>query len=108
MTDRLRDLELRLAAARPGHETELVEEAARILAGETAYRVRRFVNADAFADAALLVYRAAIPDSGLQFGLGRDWAIARAAPAHSSGSGATRRRCLISRRHRHWHCCARR
>jgi hypothetical protein len=70
MTDRLRDLELRLAAARPGREAELVEEAARLLANETTYRVQRFRDAGAFADAAMLVYRAALPDGGFQFGLG--------------------------------------
>jgi hypothetical protein len=68
--ERLRDLEARLANARPGHEAELVEDAARILATETAYRVQRFRDAGAFADAAMLVYRAALPDSGFQFGLG--------------------------------------
>jgi hypothetical protein len=72
MTDRgrLRDLELRLAAARPGHEAELVEDAARLLANEATYRVQSFRDAGAFADAAILVYRAALPDSGFQFGLG--------------------------------------
>jgi hypothetical protein len=70
MTERFRDLELRLAAARPGHEPELVEEAARILANETTYRVQMFRDAGAFADAAMLVYRAALPGSGFQFGLG--------------------------------------
>jgi hypothetical protein len=70
MTDRLHDLELRLAAARPGQEAELVEDAARILAGEAGYRVRAFRDAGAFTDAAILVYRAALPDSGFQFGLG--------------------------------------
>jgi hypothetical protein len=68
--ERLRDLEARLAPARPGHEMELVGEAARILAGESAYRVDRFREVGAFADAAMLVYRAALPDSGFQFGLG--------------------------------------
>jgi hypothetical protein len=68
--DRLRDLELRLANSRPSHEAELVEEAARILANEATYRVQRFRDAGAFADAAMLVYRAALPDSGFQFGLG--------------------------------------
>ncbi len=68
--DRFRDLELRLAAARPGHEAELLEDAARILANETMYRVEAFRRAGAFADAAMLVYRAALPDNGFQFGLG--------------------------------------
>jgi hypothetical protein len=68
--DRLHDLELRLAAARPGFEAELIEDAARILANETTYRVQMLRDAGAFADAAMLVYRAALPDSGFQFGLG--------------------------------------
>ena len=68
--DMLRDLELRLAAARPDHEAELVEDAARSLANETTYRVRTFRDTGAFADAAMLVYRAALPDGGFQFGLG--------------------------------------
>jgi hypothetical protein len=68
--ERLQDLEARLATARPGHEAEMVEEAARVLANETTYRVDRFREAGAFADAAMLVYRAALPDSGFQFGFG--------------------------------------
>lgn len=70
MTERLRDLELRLAAARPGHEAELVEDVARLLANEATYRVRMFRDAGACTEAAMLVYRAALPDSGFQFGLG--------------------------------------
>jgi hypothetical protein len=70
MRDPLHDLALRLAAARPGHEAELVAETARNLAHETSYRVQRLRDAGALADAAILVYRAALPDGGFQFGLG--------------------------------------
>ncbi len=45
-------------------------DAAGILASETIYRVQSFCDAGALADAAILIYRAALPDSGFQFGLG--------------------------------------
>jgi hypothetical protein len=70
--DELQELELRLAAAGPRDEAQLIDAAARVLLREAAdrARLRSFRDADAFADGAMLVYRAALPDSGFQFGLG--------------------------------------
>ncbi|MGD0143927.1 MAG: hypothetical protein ABSC92_12275 [Rhizomicrobium sp.] len=70
--DEFGELELLLAEAGPHDQLELSNAAARLLMYDPMDRARlsSFHRAGAFADGAMLVYCAALPDYGFQFGLG--------------------------------------